>query len=122
VCVSGPSWKKRRKWTPEEFFATGVVQVNAVMAKIERLGLRVQHDRALDFGCGVGRLTQPLSNYFAEVSGVDISKHMLERARKYDVTGRCKFQLNEQDDLILFPNDSFDFILSLITLQHIEPR
>lgn len=122
ICVNGPSWKKREGWTVKEFFESGVSQVTRLMARIEQEGIQLRHQRALDFGCGVGRLTQPLNNYFEEVCGVDISKSMLEQARRYNTSERCKFFLNDRNDLSIFADHSFDFILSLITLQHMEPR
>ena len=39
-------------------------------------------DRALDFGCGVGRLTRALGDRFDAVVGVDISAGMVEQARR----------------------------------------
>ncbi len=35
------------------------------------LGVTIPHGKALDFGCGVGRVTQALAQYFDEVYGVD---------------------------------------------------
>jgi SAM-dependent methyltransferase len=115
--------KKGNRWAPDEFFATGRRDVGKVLALVTDAGLRPKFGRALDFGCGVGRLTQALAGHFAEVHGLDIAPSMLEAARKYDRgTGKCTFHLNSSDDLRLFPDGHFDFVCSLITLQHIEPR
>ncbi len=40
--------------------------------------------KALDFGCGVGRLTQALADYFNEVAGVDVSPTMVNKALEYN--------------------------------------
>ncbi|WP_420485333.1 class I SAM-dependent methyltransferase [Iningainema tapete] len=78
---------------------------------------------ALDFGCGVGRLSQAMVQYFETVHGVDISPSMLKLADKYNQHGsKCKYHLNDQDNLKLFPDNYFDFIYSKITLQHMEPQ
>jgi ubiquinone/menaquinone biosynthesis C-methylase UbiE len=80
----------------------------------------LRRGRALDFGCGVGRLTQALAAHFDHVTGVDVSATMLELARQHNRTGeRVHFLRNTQPDLALFPDASFDFVCSLITLQHI---
>jgi ubiquinone/menaquinone biosynthesis C-methylase UbiE len=76
----------------------------------------------LDFGCGVGRLTQALSRYYDHVWGVDIAPSMLELAASCNLHGKtCTYVLNVRDDLNLFPDDEFDLVYSKITLQHIQP-
>jgi SAM-dependent methyltransferase len=120
--LSGPL-EARRAWDPAAFFQTGVDEVNAVLGRVRALGVTPRLERALDFGCGIGRLSQALAAHFAEVDGVDIAAAMLEQAQTYNVAGaRCRFHLNEQDSLALFPDDSFDFLYSSITLQHMDPR
>jgi SAM-dependent methyltransferase len=128
--LTDPMWailtdptKTGGRWTPEEFFATGLQEITDVMAKADRWGLPLQRKRALDFGCGVGRLTQALGDRFERVTGVDISPTMLELARKYNRHGdRCEFVWNAEPNLRLFADRSFDMIYSNITLQHIVPR
>ncbi len=115
--------KKGKKWKTEEFFKTGVREVDSVMKYAESLSISISHRRALDFGCGVGRLTQALTNYFDEVYGVDIAPSMIKLANKYNkYEKRCHYFLNEVNDLKLFEDNSFDFIYSNIVLQHMEPE
>lgn len=115
--------KKGNKWQADEFFKTGVEEIDAVIRHVESLGLNTARRKALDFGCGVGRLTQALANYFDEVDGVDIAPSMIERANKFNSHGdRCRYYLNETDDLKLFADNRFDLIYTNITLQHIAPR
>jgi SAM-dependent methyltransferase len=111
------------KWDPDVFFRTGIDEVEAILRRVQSLYPELQFGRALDFGCGVGRLTQPLSARFGRVDGVDISPAMIERARQVNRHGeRCHYHLNETPDLKLFPSCTFDFVYSNITLQHIEPQ
>lgn len=115
--------KKGNKWQVDEFFKTGVEEIKTVMKCAEGLDINFQRRKALDFGCGVGRLTQPLCEYFDEVYGVDIAPSMIELAKKYNRHGdKCRYYLNEAGDLKLFSSNSFDFIYTNITLQHMEPR
>ena len=93
-----------------------------ILSKIDSLGLLLRHERALDFGCGVGRLTRPLGARFAEVVGIDISSKMVELARGFSPPPNCKFVVNNKSDLSVFPDGHFDLIISIITLQHINPR
>src|SRR6266545_7809449 len=70
--LSDPA-KKGRRWDAEEFFATGVREVERLMSYLRGLpGAALGRRAALDFGCGVGRLTQPLAEHFTEVVGVDL--------------------------------------------------
>ena len=48
-------------------------EVEALFDTIARLGVDVGRERALDFGCGVGRVTQALCEYFTECTGIDIA-------------------------------------------------
>ena len=114
--------KKGNRWQIEEFFAGGRATIADAIKEIQahselRLG------SALDFGCGVGRLTQGLAQHFAHVIGVDISEEMLVHARRYNQHGeRVSYAHNPQADLRLFASDQFDLVYSLITLQHMEPH
>ncbi len=115
--------KKGEKWDLDEFFKYGQKEIDEIMNYISSLGIKIpQRKRALDFGCGVGRLTQALTHYFDEVYGVDIAPSMIELARKYNRYGnKCNFYLNETNNLDLFPDNYFDFICSILTLQHMTP-
>lgn len=114
--------RRRGKWDLEEFFATGREEIGRALEYLNALGAAPQPGRALDFGCGVGRLTQALAGRFAAVDGVDVAPSMVERARALNqFSERCQYHLNEHADLRLFPDRRFDFIYSSITLQHIEP-
>jgi SAM-dependent methyltransferase len=128
---SDPLWAictdlKRRhgRWTQEEFFATGEREISKIMEYLRSLGLApVKTDVALDFGCGVGRLTRALSQYFDQCQGVDISATMIRLAKEFHKNNsRCTFSLNEADDLQQFPYGYFGFIYTSITLQHIPMR
>ncbi|MDX6647570.1 MAG: hypothetical protein QOK40_3297 [Miltoncostaeaceae bacterium] len=120
-----PLWAiiPRAGWEIEPFFASGEADVALLMDQIAALGLDPPRGRALDFGCGVGRLTQPLGGRYDEVVGVDIAPAMLELAEHHNGLGaRCRYLLNETPDLHRFPDAHFDLVCTLITLQHVHPR
>lgn len=111
------------RWDPEAFFATGRTEIADVLSYVSGLGLRLKLERALDFGCAVGRLTQALADHFREVVGVDIAASMVERAREYNrYGGRVTYLASAAPDLALFDSASFDFIYSNKVLQHIPPE
>ena len=115
--------KGGNRWQVDEFFKTGSKEIDSIMEYVSSLGVSLTRQTALDFGCGVGRLTQALAGYFDRVYGVDLAPSMLELAKKYNKHGdRCNYVLNETDDLILFMDNTFDFIYTNIVLQHMEPE
>ncbi len=120
--LTDPS-KRDGKWDPVEFFATGEREIAAVVEYLAAKNIAVGHGRALDFGCGVGRLTQALCQHFDEAYGIDISSSMIERGKQFNRFGeRCIYQMNPKDDLSLFQDNFFDFIYSNIVLQHMKPE
>ncbi len=99
--------------TRKEFFDSGERQVDGIAAIIRK---HYHHDfrpsRALDFGCGVGRILVPLSRVAETVVGVDVSPGMLREAAR-----NCP-SADLLDDLFR-AQGVFDFVHSYIVLQHI---
>ncbi|MCC6243947.1 MAG: class I SAM-dependent methyltransferase [Gemmatimonadaceae bacterium] len=115
--------RRHNKWDPVEFFETGVAEVTRMMQAMAAIPLDAPRGDALDFGCGVGRLTLALGAHFERVVGIDIADTMIERAREYNTLGdRITYLVNTRDDLSLLPTASFDFVYSSIVLQHIPPE
>jgi SAM-dependent methyltransferase len=111
ICTS------RADWTVESFFADGRSEVERVMDKLR--DVLPGRERALDFGCGVGRLTQALGQYFRWVVGVDISPEMVNQARKLNGTQGVSFAVTAASGPALsFGDRSFDLVYSTIVLQH----
>lgn len=111
------------RWDPEEFFATGRAEIDAAMRHLGSLQLEVGRGRAMDFGCGVGRLTQALCDHFSQAVGIDISSSMVEAARGYNRHGdRCEYRVNTTADLLQLGDASFDLVYSNIALQHSPPE
>jgi len=66
-----------------EFFKSGQDYIAFVLEVIRAsVDSGVSTSRALDFGCGVGRCSIPLTSVYQSVVGVDISDSMLEESRK----------------------------------------
>ncbi|HEX4605063.1 MAG TPA: class I SAM-dependent methyltransferase [Candidatus Angelobacter sp.] len=113
--------KKSNRWSREEFFATGKSEIEAVLGCAAEVGVPIDSTApALDFGCGVGRLTRALAAYFPECCGVDISPTMIGLAQQFNQDlPRCRFLLNEKDNLEDLQDNYFGFIYTSIVLQHI---
>ncbi len=116
------SGKEAGKWNPEAFFRTGTETVANELNQLKACGLALRFEHALDFGCGLGRLTNGLADHFARTTGVDISAAMLKQARQLSRhPGRIEFVQTADPQLRSLPADSFDLVFSEITLQHIPP-
>ncbi len=120
VCVDGS--RKGGRWDPAELFATGRGEIADALASLDRLGMCRRREHALDFGCGVGRLTAALADHFTAVTGVDISLPMLAEARRHSPAGeRATFVHNDSPDLRQFADSSVDLVYSSLVLQHLPP-
>lgn len=115
--------KKHNQWSEKDFFKTGVQCVSQLETWMEINGLPEHRKSALDFGCGVGRLTQALCAHFDCCVGVDIAPSMIKQAKRLNQHGKkCVYRLNETDDLRVFPTRSYDLIYTQHVLQHIHPQ
>jgi SAM-dependent methyltransferase len=107
------------RWQLDEFFASGEQEVGAALERARGLGRPERHERALDFGCGVGRLTRALAASFDRCVGVDVSAEMVERAQKLNADREnLQFVVNVAPDLAAFDAASFDLVYSSKVLQH----
>jgi ubiquinone/menaquinone biosynthesis C-methylase UbiE len=115
--------KRRGKWDPQEFFESGCLEIQGIVDYLHALGVSLPKKTCLDFGCGMGRLTQAMAGHFDKSVGVDIAPSMIELAREHNTQGeRCKFILNDVDNLEIFDDDSFNFVYSNKVLQHMKPE
>jgi SAM-dependent methyltransferase len=95
----------------DAFFASGESDVAHIFELIDRPDFTPRS--ALDFGCGVGRLTRALTKRVERVAGVDIAPSMLQIARENAPNAAFSPTI---------PDERFDLILSLIVFQHIPIR
>jgi len=110
---------RRGGWDTAAFFATGRAEITQCLGELDVLGCAPPRGCALDFGCGVGRLSQALADQFAAVDAVDISEPMIGHARHYNRhPDRCSYHVNDRADLAIFADQRFDFIYSVLVLQH----
>jgi SAM-dependent methyltransferase len=110
---------RQGQWDDESFFATGRAEIDATLAELG--GVVVQRVSALDFGCGLGRLSQALAVHFESVTGIDVAQSMIDGARaRNPLPDRISFVVNTAATLP-FDDATFDFAYSNLVLQHVPP-
>ncbi|HZK18856.1 MAG TPA: class I SAM-dependent methyltransferase [Clostridia bacterium] len=74
----------------------------------------------LDIGCGTGQYSLDLASMGLEVTGVDISRAMLDQARAKAADSVFPANFIEADAMNLpFPDESFDLVLSVTALEFV---
>ena len=117
----------RREQDDAEFLSTAADVVRALRGELKRLrppGQPLPNGlRALEIGCGPGRLMLPLSGEFAEIHGIDISDEMIRlAAERLRGIPHAHVHHTGKSDLSMFPDESFDFVYSYAVFQHIPSR
>jgi len=132
----GEVYPRQRKL---EFYKAGVDTWNDEFVKVKAAGLLkpgwTAQKTALDFGCGLGRMSNALAAIgFQTVKCLDQASTFLDAARQNlgelagqgvvvsDVAERVVFVRSEPDLLCVEPPASVDFVHSTITLQHMKPH
>ena len=117
-----PGGRGTVEWDVDAFFATGRADALRFIADLMRIAPDTGRLRALDFGCGVGRITRTLADHFESVDGVDAARSMIARARDLNRSQRrCRFHVIRTVDLGCFSTATFDVVYSRLVLQHLTP-
>ena len=113
-----------RDQSDAEFYATATGVINGLETELRRVPSSQRGGwRALEIGCGPGRLMRPMSRHFAEIHGVDVSDEMvaLAKQRLSDVP-QAHAHLTDGATLREFPDEWFDFVYSYAVFQHIPSQ
>jgi len=87
---------------------------------IKSLILCLKGKSVLDLGCGDGHFSKYcIENGAKNVVGVDISKNMIERAKKLNQDDNIEFMCLPMEDMGL-TNQKFDLIISSLSIHYIE--
>ena len=113
----------RRQQSAEEFFASAADVLRTLRAEYERLPRPAAELRALEIGCGPGRLLLPLSHDFLRVDGVDVSAEMVRIANR-NLADRPNAHAHAAGgaDLAGFEDASIGLVYSYAVFQHIPSR
>ena len=112
--------KRGGRWTLQEFMKTGEREIALLFHRFAELQLPAPQGQGLDFGCGVGRLTQALARRLDHVVGADISPVMIDLARRLNrYPDRAQYICTAETGLETLSAGSFSCIYSNIVLQHV---
>jgi ubiquinone/menaquinone biosynthesis C-methylase UbiE len=84
---------------------------------LDIIGIPKEANKILEIGCGVGRLVKKLKNNGKDVIGVDASEDMVKNSNI--LQDGLDIRLCVGDGNLGFSNNTFDFVFSIITFQHI---
>jgi SAM-dependent methyltransferase len=114
----------RRGQSDAEFLAAATGVVNELEAELGRLKAEERGNwRALEIGCGSGRLMRPMSRHFLEIHGVNVAGDAIRQAREnlQDVPHAHPREIHGTS-LEDFGNQSFDFVYSFALFPYIPSR
>lgn len=108
-----------RSATDEQFWASGEEDLSGLVLRDLSLSAGV---RALEIGCGLGRLLRPLAARVERAWGVDISEEMVAGAKR--ALGHLpNVEIRRTDGRLKgFPDATFDLVVSFIVFQHIPAK
>ena len=120
--LSSPD-KTGRRWQLQEFMKTGEREIALLFRQLAQLQQPIPDGPVLDFGCGVGRLTQALARRRDRVIGADISPAMIAIATRLNrYPDRARYISTAASGLAPLPGRDFALIYSNIVLQHVPPE
>jgi SAM-dependent methyltransferase len=114
--------------TDEDFDASGRPEVEKFilgdpLLTGPRVGRDLKSQRMLEIGCGLGRMSRHLAEYFGEVHGTDVSGEMIRQARER-LAGISNLSFFETSgaDFTALPPDHYDLVFSVYVFQHVPWR
>jgi len=108
-----------QEWTHEELKAIIQQSQNNNASRYVATIQMVEGDVILDVGCGVGQFSYSIAKRAKKVVGVDILASSIEIAKEFSSKPNVEFI---EGDLfkLHFPDNSFDCILFLETIEHVD--
>ncbi len=119
---SDTSWEKSADWYDKIIGAQGSELYQRVVIPGALRLLNVQaKEKVLDLGCGQGVFARALAEAGGEVTGVDASPSLIQKARSYPALPRLRYLVRDAAKLRdLGPFDGVTSILALQNMAHLD--
>lgn len=114
------SWGKVANWYDKLLEnEEGTYQKTLILPNLLRLLEIKKGETILDLACGQGFFTREFSKAGAKVIGVDISKELIDIAKKHSIQS-IDYHVGPADNLSFIKNKTIDKITLILALQNIE--
>ena len=114
----------RKDWDEESFYRWGEIQTRIVIDRFfESLGVDPSSLKALEIGCGAGRMSRALASRFKFVFAYDVSEEYASIAKEKN--SQLKNVVFAVNDGVSFPeieDETIDFVFSGWTMQHMPTK
>jgi ubiquinone/menaquinone biosynthesis C-methylase UbiE len=112
------SWGHVAGWYDKHLAAPDTYHDKVLEPNMLRLVEPKSNDEVLDLGCGQGYFSRMFAAQGAKVCGVDISKELVEMARKY--SSNIDYHVGTAEELSMFSDKTFDKATIVLAIQNIE--
>jgi ubiquinone/menaquinone biosynthesis C-methylase UbiE len=113
--MTAPANPNKALWEKGDFTRIADTMRDSGEALVQRLGI-TGGMKVLDLGCGDGNTALPEAKLGADVTGIDITRYLIEagkkRAEEHGLTN-LRFQEGDASNLQQVPDKSFDLVVSI---------
>lgn len=113
------SWDNVAHWYDTLLAGNDTYQARVLLPNILRVMAVKKGERVLDLGCGQGFFAQAFFKEGGEVTGIDLGKDLIAIAKKQSPK-EITYIARSAEDLSVLPDNSFDKIAMMLSLQNIE--
>lgn len=113
------SWGKVAKWYDELIENDENYQKDVILPNLLRLMSLDKKDSVLDVACGQGFFVREFSKTSGSVTGVDVSKELIDLAKEHIINNE-KYFVSPSHNLSFLESNSVDKISIILALQNIE--
>ncbi len=112
------SWGSVSKWYDEYMGQEDNYQSKVILPNLLRVLNPQKDEKILDLACGQGFFSGKISALGAEVTGVDIAKELIDKAREH--APKAKFHVSSATDLSFLSDGYFDSAICVLAIQNID--
>lgn len=115
--INDTSWEKVAPWYSDHLASTDTYQEKVIVPNLVRFVSLKKGEKVLDLGCGDGYFTRVLKKEGGDVSGIDASKSLVEKAKKVDPKGNYSVKKAEEMQGV---KEKYDTVVSVLAFQNMK--